>query len=929
MNRVYAPAVPSVFALALIAGSATMTAAQSAPQQAPAFKSSVDLVPVDVSVIASDGKPVTGLTPTDFTLTVDGRPRRIASAEFLSDSGDTKASARPASVTYSTNADTSGRLIMFVVDQSSIGPGRGRAAMESATRFISQLSPADRVGLITIPGSSTQIDFTRNHSLVTQALPRLVGQAETYPTQYRIGVSEATAVQQGDPTQLSTIVDRECASIRQPEEAGICRSRVASDVSGIAALVRERTQQTLGALRALLDRLAPTQTPKTVVFVSEGLVVERVSDVSWLGPAAARGQVTIQILHLDSPTSDASVAREAATSGRDRALGRDGLELLAGATRGGVFQVTSAADNAFARLAIELSGYYLLSFEPEAADRDGKLHKIKVAVPGRSGEIRSRSEFAIDYKRAKTDEEVMADIVRSPLLAADIGLKLNAFSLKDAETGKVRVLMVVEIDRSANPDAHLTLGYILTDADGHVATSQIDRDVKAPIQSNKMQTYTVFMLSDTKGPHTLKVAVLDNAGRRGSVEHSFTPSLTTLGELRAADLLLAEEVENGGSVLPSIGGEFTSGVVATYIELYSDVVETLKSTSVMFEVSDNEDGRAMDGAVGRVRASTADSPDRRALEASFKTTLLPPGDYVVRAVVSANGKQVGRVTRPIRIGKTVSAAAKVNSATLRPGARPVVVPFSSRIERFDRASVLTPQVVGFFLERMDFSSRGESSPSAAIDHARSGRFDEALGALRSKNGTVPSAFMSGLALYAKGELEPAAAKFREALRLDSEFFPAAFYLGSCYAAGGRDEQAVGAWQLSLVTQSDAAFIFTLLGDALLRLRDANQALEVLNEAAAQWPEDQEVQVRLGAAYAMAGKRAEALLKLEPYLDAHPQDHERHLIALRTLYEAHAAGAPVRSKEEDRALFTRWAAAYTAAKGPQVALVEQWQRAISR
>ena len=40
------------------------------------------------------------------------------------------------------------------------------------------------------------------------------------------------------------------------------------------------------------------------------------------------------------------------------------------------------ADNAFARLALELSGYYLLGFEPESVDRDGKPHRIKVTVPG-------------------------------------------------------------------------------------------------------------------------------------------------------------------------------------------------------------------------------------------------------------------------------------------------------------------------------------------------------------------------------------------------------------------------------------------------------------------------------------------------------------------------------------------------------------------
>jgi len=69
--------------------------------------------------------------------------------------------------------------------------------------------------------------------------------------------------------------------------------------------------------------------------------------------------------------------------------------------------------------------------------------------------------------------------------------------------------------------------------------------------------------------------------------------------------------------------------------------------------------------------------------------------------------------------------------------------------------------------------------------------------------------------------------------------------------------------------------------------------------------------------------------LEPYLARHPDDYERHLIALRMLYEARSAGQPIRSQAEDRALFTRWATAYAAAKGPQQALVDQWQRTINR
>jgi uncharacterized protein YdiU (UPF0061 family) len=80
---------------------------------------------------------------------------------------------------------------------------------------------------------------------------------------------------------------------------------------------------------------------------------------------------------------------------------------------------------------------------------------------------------------------------------------------------------------------------------------------------------------------------------------------------------------------------------------------------------------------------------------------------------------------------------------------------------------------------------------------------------------------------------------------------------------------------------------------------------------------------------MSGKRAEALEKLEPYLAKHPDDFDRHFIALKALYEARAENKPIKSREEDRALFTKWAAAYAAAKGPQQALVEQWQRSINK
>src|SRR6188474_1272257 len=51
--------------------------------QQPVFRAGVDLVTVDAIVVDKDGRPVTGFTADDFTLTVDGKPRAIDAFELI------------------------------------------------------------------------------------------------------------------------------------------------------------------------------------------------------------------------------------------------------------------------------------------------------------------------------------------------------------------------------------------------------------------------------------------------------------------------------------------------------------------------------------------------------------------------------------------------------------------------------------------------------------------------------------------------------------------------------------------------------------------------------------------------------------------------------------------------------------------------------
>jgi hypothetical protein len=57
--------------------------AQTQPPQEPRFQSSVEVTSLDISVVDDRGKPIEGLTPADFTVRVDGNPRRVVTAEWV------------------------------------------------------------------------------------------------------------------------------------------------------------------------------------------------------------------------------------------------------------------------------------------------------------------------------------------------------------------------------------------------------------------------------------------------------------------------------------------------------------------------------------------------------------------------------------------------------------------------------------------------------------------------------------------------------------------------------------------------------------------------------------------------------------------------------------------------------------------------------
>src|SRR5262245_48801715 len=75
---------------AVVAISLLMAAAVPTGQsQSPTFRASVDLIAVDVQVVDSSGRPISAIDPRKFDVSIDGKRRRVASADFVQASAST------------------------------------------------------------------------------------------------------------------------------------------------------------------------------------------------------------------------------------------------------------------------------------------------------------------------------------------------------------------------------------------------------------------------------------------------------------------------------------------------------------------------------------------------------------------------------------------------------------------------------------------------------------------------------------------------------------------------------------------------------------------------------------------------------------------------------------------------------------------------
>ena len=132
---------------------------------------------------------------------------------------------------------------------------------------------------------------------------------------------------------------------------------------------------------------------------------------------------------MEAPVFEAAQDRVSPTFVHDIQMRGDGLARLAGAARGAMFRLVGSDPRPFARIAEEISGYYLLAFEPIATDRDGNVHRIDVRLARGGGAIRARSAFRMApvAPSPRTREEDLVTLLRSPRPATELPVGVATF----------------------------------------------------------------------------------------------------------------------------------------------------------------------------------------------------------------------------------------------------------------------------------------------------------------------------------------------------------------------------------------------------------------------------------------------------------------------------------------------------------------------
>jgi tetratricopeptide (TPR) repeat protein len=354
-----------------------------------------------------------------------------------------------------------------------------------------------------------------------------------------------------------------------------------------------------------------------------------------------------------------------------------------------------------------------------------------------------------------------------------------------------------------------------------------------------------------------------------------------------SELMVGGPVDIGEILQPTIGYQVTFGAVHAYFEAYG---AKSGEVSVEYEIGTDETSPALIN----VDVPARPAGDTRSIFTKvIPVQQLPPGKYLMRAIVSVNNRSVKTLTRGFEVAnpKVLMTSADGLGATSVDAELFLPVDDAAMNPPFEKERAVAEETLQPFRARLSDATK--------------------------------AAFDEGVAFLAAGDLPKAEAAFKRAIQPEVDSTAALAYLAVAFSAANRGIQAASAFQTALVEGEDMPQIYDWLASALMRNHDYAEARAILEEASHKWPSDIRFLKPLAMLYATFGRGREAVRTLARYLEERTDDRDAYYFGVQWLYTVRSSGAVVHNRAQDLALAREYAAAYEQAGGPQVALVKQW------
>ena len=656
----------SIACLVMLATTVSSIHGQQQTQTAPVFRSTVNLVLVDVVVRDRKGAAVPGLKSDDFQVLEDGRPqqvrtfafeeitrtaRPIAQATALSAAATPASAAAPAAPVPLTSEDAAGhRLLTLLFDTSSMQPEDVQKAADAAIKWVDQdMSPADLVAVAAI-GSSLQIlsDFSGDKERVHAALQAF-------------SAADGTAFAAVDASTAAT----------DETAAGQTSDSTAADVSA-QELDTFNNDVRLRALKTLAEALSPIQQKKAILYFSAGMQRNGTDNQVELRAAVnAAVRANVAIYPVDARGLQAVVPGGSARQGSRGGLGaftgsavanqfstlaaqQETLTTLASDTGGKAFLDSNDFGEAFGQVTKDISSYYILGYASTNGDRDGRYRRITVRLRGRSDlKIEAREGYYADRDfahTAKGDRETqLQEQLSMQIPATDIPMFVTAGWFRLA-SDRYYVPISVAVPGSAVPPSggqdKLTLDVAgLIRDERNVPVGRIRDTMTVPPAAGGLAARQVLYQTGVAlppGRFSLKIVVRENStGQMGSFESRIVVPELKQAPVKVSSVVLGTQLERAG------GRKTASPLVRDGLELLPNLTHIVSRTQKLYFYYEVYDP-AQDAGAPQLRTSLAfyrgrvkvfetpvvertqvDAADRRAAIFQFEVPAgsLTPGFY--------------------------------------------------------------------------------------------------------------------------------------------------------------------------------------------------------------------------------------------------------------------------------------------------------------